>query len=173
MGHLPIVLLPLGPHAAALDTFLAALEVATPAGRPVRLAGDAWTAHACARMPPLYPQLPAAVPHTVALRVQALARAGGIDSARHDSGYAAPIDLSLWLAGQGWPNVLGEGAFAARRDKGSPAKGDMDAIAARWPAFNAQLAQCLMDDPLHPLPEQLIALHTQLAGLEPQHDLFG
>lgn len=131
------------------------------------------TAQACARMPPLHPELPAAVPHAVALRGRALERAGGIDGASHGSWYAALIDLSLRLAGLGWRNALCETAFVARGGEGGPAEGDMDAIGARWPAYNARLAQFLMDDPLHPLREQLMALHAHLAGPELQHDLFG
>ncbi|MFT4198702.1 MAG: glycosyltransferase [Pseudoxanthomonas sp.] len=131
------------------------------------------TAQACARMPAVHPELPAAVAHAVAVRGRALARAGGVDGASHGSWYAALIDLSLRLAGLGWRNALCETAFVARAGEGGPAEGDMDAIAARWPAYNARLAQFLMDDPLREARQRLTALHVEIAGPERQRDLFG
>ena len=52
------------------------------------------TAQACAAMPPLHPELPAAVAHAVALRGSARKRVGGLDSASYASWYAALVDLS-------------------------------------------------------------------------------
>jgi hypothetical protein len=106
-------------------------------------------ARAAAAMPPLHPELPAAVDHAFALRGRARQRAGGLDAASYGSAYAAMIDFSLRLSGLGWRNALCETAFVARRGEGGPAEGDMDALAVRWPAWHARLAHFLMDDPLH------------------------
>ena len=90
-------------------------------------AEPALTAQACAAMPPLHPELPAAVDHALALRGSARRRAGGLDAASFGSRYAALIDLSLRLSGLGWRNALCETAFVARGGEGGPADGDLDA----------------------------------------------
>ena len=53
-----------------------------------------------------------------------------------------------------------------------PDDGDMDAIAARWPAWNARIAQFLMDDPLRVLREQLQDTVTHVGPQAPQRELF-
>lgn len=128
-------------------------------------------AAACATMPPLHPELPSAVGHAVALRGSARRRAGGLDPDSYGSWYAALVDLSLRLSGLGWRNALCETAFVARGGEGVPQDGDLDVLAARWPAWHARLARFLMDDPLHAARAQLAAL---LAAIEPavQRDLF-
>ena len=55
-------------------------------------AEPALTAQACAAMPPLHPELPAAVDHALALRGSAGRRAGGLDAASFGSRYAALTD---------------------------------------------------------------------------------
>ena len=130
------------------------------------------TAAACAAMPPEHPELPAAVNHAVALRGSARQRAGGLDASSYASWYAALIDLSLRLSGLGWRNALCETAFVARGGEGGPAEGDMDAINARWPAWNARLANFLMTDPLHAPRERLASLYADIGSPEPQRELF-
>lgn len=129
-------------------------------------------ARACAAMPPLHPELPAAVSHAVALRGSARKRAGGLDAASYGSWYAALIDLSLRMSGLGWRNVLCETAFVARGGEGAPFDGDLDALAARWPAWHARLAQFLMDDPLHAMRAQLGQSLATVGPPVPQRDLF-
>ena len=130
------------------------------------------TAQACAAMPPLHPELPAAVAHAVALRGSARQRVGGLDASSYGSWYAALIDLSLRLAGLGWRNVLCETAFVARGGEGRPADGDMDAINARWPAWHPRLAGFLMSDPLREPRERLGTLYAEVGSPEPQRELF-
>ena len=134
-------------------------------------AEPALTAQACAAMPPQHPELPAAVDHAVALRGSAQQRAGGLDADSFGSRYAALVDLSLRLSGLGWRNALCETAFVARGGEGGLADGDMDALAARWPAWHARLAGFLMHDPLREPRQRLHALHVQLRDT-PQHELF-
>nr|WP_221301318.1 glycosyltransferase [Pseudoxanthomonas broegbernensis] len=140
-------------------------EIAPPPADP------AWTAQACAAMSPQHPELPAAVAHAVALRGSARLRAGGLDTASFGSWYAALLDLSLRLSGLGWRNALCETAFVARGGEGGMAEGDLDVLAARWPAWHRRLADFLMRDPLHGMRERLQALHGQLRQ-SPQDDLF-
>ncbi|HBK46430.1 MAG TPA: glycosyltransferase, partial [Xanthomonadaceae bacterium] len=82
------------------------------------------------------------------------------------------IDLSLRMAGLGWRNVLCETAFVACRDEGRPADGDLDALAARWPAWHARLAGFLMEDALREERAQLQRLHDGLPPPNPQRPLF-
>jgi len=72
----------------------------------------------------------------------------------------------------GWRNVLCETAFVARGGEGVPADGDLDALAARWPAWHARLAGFLMHDPLHALRAQLGECERTLDRDSPQHELF-
>ena len=141
-------------------------EIAPLPDEPERLA------QAAAAMPPHHPELPAAVDHAVALRGNARRRAGGLDAASYTSWYAALIDLSLRLSGLGWRNALCETAFVARGGEGGPADGDLDALAVRWPAWHARLANFLMEDPLRETRE---ALMRSDAGIDPpqaQRELF-
>ena len=135
-------------------------------------AEPALTAQACAAMPPLHPELPAAVDHALALRGSARRRAGGLDAASFGSRYAALIDLSLRLSGLGWRNALCETAFVARGGEGLPFDGDMDTLNARWPAWNARVAHFLMRDPLRETREHLSSLYVEAGAPERQRELF-
>ena len=129
-------------------------------------------AEAAAAMPPLHPELPAAVDHAFAMRGSARQRAGGLDAASYGSAYAAMIDLSLRLSGLGWRNVLCETAFVARAGEGGPVEGDMDALAVRWPGWHARLANFLMDDPLHETRARLRDGHAKADAPRSQRELF-
>lgn len=130
------------------------------------------TAAACGAMPPIHPELPAAVTHAVALRGSARQRAGGLDASSYGSWYAALIDLSLRLSGLGWRNALCETAFVARGGEGIAFDGDMDTLNARWPSWNARLANFLMQDPLRIQREQLAARYAEIEDAGPQRELF-
>ncbi len=129
-------------------------------------------AHVAAMMPPTHPELPAAVAHAVLLRGSARAKAGGLDAASYASWYAALVDLSLRMSGLGWRNVLCENAFVARLREGAPADGDMDALAVRWPDWNARIAGFLMQDPLREMRGELGRRLQMQGGDVPQRELF-
>lgn len=122
-------------------------------------------------MATVHAELPAAVDHAVYLRGRARSRAGGLDAASYASWYAALIDLSLRMSGLGWRNALCETAFVARGGEGGPAEGDLDALAARWPAWPKRLARFLMQDPARDCRR---GLAQRLDALDPpaQHQLF-
>lgn len=128
---------------------------------------------ACARLPARAPPLPAAVPHAVLLRGAARQRAGGLDAASYRSWQAALIDLSLRLAGLGWRNVLCANALVLRERESAGQHGDMDALAARWPNWHAQLARFLMDDPLAGVRQELAREVAMPVSRSLQQDLFG
>ncbi|MBB4130892.1 glycosyltransferase [Xanthomonas sp. 3075] len=129
-------------------------------------------AAACAAMPPLHPELPSAIGHAVLLRGSARRKAGGLDASSYGSWYAALVDLSLRMGGLGWRNVLCDTAFVASPHEGGPADGDMDALATRWPAWHARLANFLMHDPLRAQRDQLAHLLADLPPPDPQRRLF-
>lgn len=141
-------------------------EINPPADDVERMAA------ACAAMPPLHPELPAAVTHAVALRGSARQKVGGLDPQSYASWYAALIDLSLRLSGLGWRNALCETTLVTRAAEGLAHDGDMDALNARWPAWNARLAQFLMLDPLRGHRQQLAAAYQHTGTAEPQRELF-
>ena len=141
-------------------------EVAAIPADPERIA------RAAATMPPVHPELPAAVDHAVMLRGSARRKAGGLDAASYASWYAALIDLSLRMSGLGWRNALCETAFVARGGEGGPADGDLDALAVRWPAWHARLANFLMDDPLLAMRDALSRADAQCGVSQAQRDLF-
>jgi hypothetical protein len=135
--------------------------------------GDvAAVARAAATMPPTHPELPAAVAHAVLLRGSARAKAGGLDAASYATWYAALTDLSLRMSGLGWRNALCETAFVARLREAVPGDGDMDALAVRWPDWNARIAGFLMEDPLRELRDELGRRLQAQDGEAPQRKLF-
>lgn len=129
-------------------------------------------AQACAALPPLHPELPAAVAHAVLLRGKARAKAGGLDASSYASWYAALIDLSMRLSGLGWRNVLCETAFVARGGEGGPGDGDMEALAGRWPTWHQRQATFLMHDPVRAQRQRLADLVAGLDAPDRQQDLF-
>jgi hypothetical protein len=129
-------------------------------------------ARACALMPPVHPELPAAADHAFALRGRARRRAGGLDAASYGSRQAAIADLSLRLSGLGWRNALCENAFVARRGESGTAEGDSEALASRWPQWHARLATLLMDDPLRDVRARLGGMFEGVPPAEVQHALF-
>jgi len=141
-------------------------EVAPLPEDPERLA------RAAATLPPLHPELPAAVGHAVLLRGSARRRAGGLDADSYGSWYAALVDLSLRLSGLGWRNALCETAYVGRGGEGGPYEGDMDALAARWPDWHARIANFLMTDPLRETRERLTLHYAQVDLPQSQRDLF-
>lgn len=129
-------------------------------------------ARAASTLPPLHPELPAAVGHAVLLRGSARRRAGGLDADSYGSWYAALVDLSLRLSGLGWRNALCETAYVGRGGEGGPYEGDMDALAARWPDWHARIAHFLMNDPLRETRERLAQHYAQVDLPQSQRDLF-
>ena len=127
---------------------------------------------AAAALPGASPELPTALTHAVLLRGSARQRAGGLDVASYGSWYAALIDLSLRFSGLGWRNVLCDTAVVARQREGEPADGDLDAIAARWPAWHARVANFLMEDPLRATRERFEHLLATIGPPDAQGDLF-
>lgn len=117
--------------------------------------------------------LPAAVGHAVLLRGRACRRVGGVDATSFASWYAALIDLCLRLQAFGGVDLLCMQAYVGRVDEGRPGEGDLDHVAARWPHWNARLADFLMDDPLRTQRDTATAAIARHGRGDAQADLFG
>ena len=118
-------------------------------------------------------RLPAAVGHAVLIRGRLRRAVGGVDGESYRSWYAALIDLCLRMQAFGAHDLLCTQAFVARPGEGRPADGDLDRVAARWPRWNATLADVLMRDPLRDVRDRLVdALRERCAQAGLQSDLF-
>lgn len=76
------------------------------------------------------------------------------------------------MAGLGWRNVLCETAFVGRAGEAISRDGDLEALAARWPAWVPRLADFLMHDPLHGMRADLQQRMQQAIIPAEQGDLF-
>lgn len=129
------------------------------------------TVLADAALPPV--PLPAAVGHAVLIRGSMRRAVGGVDGESYRSWYAALIDLCLRMQAFGAHDLLCTQAFVARPGEGRPADGDLDRLAARWPHWNAVLAEVLMRDPLRDVRARLTAALSQRHARQGlQSDLF-
>lgn len=164
------------PDAATVTPWCNAGETAAwpRLGDVAPMPGDAARVSTVLRDAALAPApLPAAVEHAALLSGAWRRRTGGIDAESYASWYAALIDCSLRAAAFGARNLLCTQAFVARPAEGRPADGDLDRLAARWPHWNAALADLLMHDPLHAQRAALAAAFArERAGDAAQADLF-
>ena len=105
--------------------------------------------------PAHYPELPTAVGFCLYLRRAALDALGGFDAATFGRGYGEENDFCLRAAAHGWRNVLcddayvvhvGGQSFAPLGEK--PGGENLARLVARYPRYNAQVADFIARDPL-------------------------
>jgi GT2 family glycosyltransferase len=128
---------------------------------------------------PEYPDLPTAVGFCMFLRRAAVDAVGDFDQATFGRGYGEENDFCLRAAAHGWRNVLCDDAFVAHRGGASfrpegfvPGGENLSRLNARYPGYNARIAQFILRDPLKPLRERL---QRRLEPARPgarQNDLF-
>ena len=128
---------------------------------------------------PEYPDLPTAVGFCMYLRRAAVDAVGDFDLATFGRGYGEENDFCLRAAGHGWRHVLCDDAFVAHRGGASfkpegfaPGGENLARLNARYPGYNARIAEFILRDPLKPLRERL---QRRLQPARPearQHDLF-
>ncbi len=114
--------------------------------------------------PRAYPELPTGVGFCMYVRRAMLDAIGDFDEATFGRGYGEENDLCRRAAGHGWRNVLCDDAYVAHRGGASfgptghqPGGENLARLAARYPHYNAQVAQFILDDPLAPLRERIAA----------------
>jgi GT2 family glycosyltransferase len=107
--------------------------------------------------PPDYPDLPTGVGFCMFVRAAALNAIGGFDAETFGRGYGEENDFCLRAAGHGWRNVLCDDAYVAHRGGASfattglkPGGANLARLLARYPGYNAQVADFIARDPLAP-----------------------
>lgn len=118
---------------------------------------EAIAAACVASGPPEYPELPTGVGFCMFVRRAALDAVGGFDTETFGRGYGEENDFCRRAAGHGWRNVLCDDAFVAHRGGASfagtghrPGGENLARLVARYPGYNARVADFIARDPLAP-----------------------
>ncbi|MDZ4814366.1 MAG: glycosyltransferase family 2 protein [Pseudomonadota bacterium] len=111
-----------------------------------------------------YPDLPTAVGFCMYIRRRALNELGDFDAATFGRGYGEENDFCCRAAAHGWRNVLCDTAFVVHRGGASfaltgerPGGDALVRLNARYPRYNAQVAEFIRADPLAPIRAAALA----------------
>lgn len=103
---------------------------------------------------PQYPDLPTGVGFCMFIRRRALAMIGDFDAATFGRGYGEENDWCLRASGHGWRHVLCDDAYVVHQGGLSfadtpwrPGGGQLARLLARYPHYNALIAQFIARDP--------------------------
>ena len=109
-------------------------------------------------------ELPTAVGFCMWMRRAAINAIGDFDGAPFGRGYGEENDWSLRAAGHGWRNVLCPAAYVAHVGHASfaetgerPGGENLNRLVARYPRYNAQVADFIARDPLAALRARVAA----------------
>lgn len=110
------------------------------------------------------PELPTAVGFAMYVRRSALQSVGDFDAATFGRGYGEENDFCLRAAAHGWRNALCPTAYIVHVGNASfsaiglgPGGENLRRLLARYPGYNAKVADFIAADPLRPLRERLSA----------------
>ncbi|MEJ5207649.1 glycosyltransferase family 2 protein [Denitratimonas sp. CY0512] len=113
---------------------------------------------------PQYPELPTGVGFCMFMRRAALDALGDFDMATFGRGYGEENDFCLRATGHGWRNVLCDTAYVGHQGGASfsleghhPGGENLARLNARYPHYNAMVAEFILADPLAPLRERILA----------------
>ncbi|MCB1568499.1 MAG: glycosyltransferase family 2 protein [Xanthomonadales bacterium] len=130
-----------------------------------------------------YPELPTGVGFCMFIRRRALQALGGFDEATFGRGYGEENDFCRRAAGHGWRNVLCDDAYVTHRGGASfsstgerPGGQNLLRLNARYPNYNALVAQFILHDSLAPLRQRIVdglASTGSVPEIAVQRDLFG
>ena len=119
---------------------------------------------------PVYPDLPTGVGFCMYIRRRALQAIGDFDAATFGRGYGEENDFCQRASAHGWRNVLCDTAYVVHRGGASfastgerPGGEALRRLTARYPGYNAQIAEYIRADPLASIRDQL---RTRLPALE-------
>lgn len=114
---------------------------------------------------PEYPELPTGVGFCMFVRRAALDAIGDFDAATFGRGYGEENDFCRRAAGHGWRNVLCDAAYVVHRGGASfsledhtPGGENLARLVARYPHYNAQVADFILRDPLAGLRSRIVAM---------------
>lgn len=115
-------------------------------------------ARAAAAQAATYPELPTAVGFCMFVRAAALDAIGDFDAATFGRGYGEENDFCLRAAAHGWRNVLCDDAYVVHVGGVSfgavglrPGGENLARLVARYPKYNALVADFIARDPLAPI----------------------
>ena len=115
-------------------------------------------ARAAGATTPGYPELPTAVGFCMFVRGAALAAVGDFDAGTFGRGYGEENDFCLRAAALGWRNVLCDDAYVVHLGGVSfgavglkPGGENLARLVARYPKYNALVADFIASDPLAPI----------------------
>lgn len=113
---------------------------------------------------PEYPELPTGVGFCMYIRRAALRAIGDFDAATFFRGYGEENDFCRRAAGHGWRNVLCDDAYVAHRGGASfagtghaPGGDNLARLVARYPGYNALVADFIARDPLAARRARIVA----------------
>lgn len=113
-----------------------------------------------------YPELPTGVGFCLYIRRAALDQLGDFDHATFGRGYGEENDFCQRAAGHGWRNVLCDDAYVVHRGGASfgpeghqPGGENLARLTARYPHYNAHVADFILRDPLAPLRRRISDAH--------------
>ncbi len=136
-------------------------EFCTPNAEPVD--AEVW-ARTFSAATACYPDLPTAVGFCMYIRRRALDELGDFDAATFGRGYGEENDFCCRAAAHGWRNVLCDTAFVVHRGGASfaltgerPGGEALVRLNARYPRYNAQVAEFIRADPLAPIRAAALA----------------
>jgi len=113
---------------------------------------------------PTYPELPTAVGFCMYIRRAALESIGDFDAATFGRGYGEENDFCMRARAHGWRNVLCDNAYVVHQGGASfaltgerPGGTALQRLIARYPGYNAQVAEFIRADPLASIRDTLRA----------------
>jgi GT2 family glycosyltransferase len=138
---------------------------------PLPADAEAVAAACVAAGPPTYPDLPTGVGFCMYVRGAAVAAIGDFDAATFGIGYGEENDFCLRAAAHGWRNVLCDDAYVVHVGGASlaplghrPGGANLARLAARYPGYNALIADFIARDPLAPRRAAINALVERLTA---------
>lgn len=121
---------------------------------------------------PSYPDLPTAVGFCMLIRRATLAAIGDFDRATFGRGYGEENDFCLRAAAHGWRNVLADDCYVVHAGGGSfaplglkPGGDNLARLLARYPRYNAQVAEFIAADPLAGRRARVRQRYHELCGV--------
>lgn len=119
---------------------------------------------------PAYPQLPTAVGFCMLIRRETLTAIGDFDRATFGRGYGEENDFCCRAAAHGWRNVLADDCYVVHAGGGSfaplglkPGGENLARLLARYPRYNAQVAEFIALDPLAARRAHVSARYRELS----------
>lgn len=124
--------------------------------------------------PPTYPELPTAVGFCMYIRREVWRNVGGFDAATFGRGYGEENDWCMRASAHGYRHLLCDDAYVVHAGGASfagtghaPGGKQLESLLARYPYYNARIAEFIRNDPLAFRRQALLADPKVAAALDP------